>query len=276
MSSINGLRQSEMLSDVRLSGASETGNEHKTESPKSKGFIGSIMAFFGFSSKAESEQQSAQKTSWMQSIKSFFGFGDSQSKSSTASASPLKKGVKADWGQASLDKLNEADQTLKDYSPDNIKRGEVLQSATNKVQKQSQNVGKGQTSNNTAPVSVRPQSKINIMSSPQEKTTRESMNPRDSELADFDNAPPKKTEDQQSTKQASASTKNVLTSSTEALNQRSEKLNNVAKGTDNMKSGAKQFAGSARSVNEQLKAQNDAWNTTLNTITFGLLGEKKN
>ena len=111
---------SENFSRIDVKSSSE---QTKDAAQKSKGIIGSIFAYFGFASEAASQQNSAQKKSWTESISNFFSsfFGGGSKTSSSGSyergsfveSSPVKT-LKAGVGVETMKNNLEKTSKLKD------------------------------------------------------------------------------------------------------------------------------------------------------------------
>ncbi|MBX9577478.1 MAG: hypothetical protein K2W97_03250 [Chthoniobacterales bacterium] len=239
------------------------------------------MAFFGFASKAESQQQSAQKKTWTESISNFFsGLFGGASKTSSAGSSLV--GAKANLG----DKANAGLREIPGQPTSS--NGSSGRSVANSVRKQ---FGEHSTSPNSPQVkagealagelravdtddTTAVDAHEELMQSggiagilrkailggerkptqtqARESSPRDSMTPGPGERGSFVSAPNKQPK--------STSTQNsVLGDTGEALARRGGRVESVAKKTEDFRETASDFAALARKVKEQQQKQAGNW-----------------
>ncbi len=245
------------LDTVRLTEVSASDSTKQTEAPKSKGgFFSGIVALFSFSSKETSEQQSAQKKTWFQSISDFFSWlGGGSSKTSSG-----LKGAKANWVEKASDEASQLATGLANASSEQNSPKLFSQSAR-------KNYGQHSNSPNA------PQNKESQRLQDELEATNTNDETALNRYSDFGSrgsfvgsSDTKKKE----TQPQLSSNKSALGSTVRAMQENVNKANNVKNKTEDMKNAASDLNATTKELLAQQRAKNDAWDATLDTLTGGV------
>ncbi len=273
---VNTNYQPSELESVRLTDISNN-SPRSTETPsKASGLLGSFFALFSFSSKEASQQQSAQKKTWTQSISDFFsGLFSNSSKESKTSLS----GAKISWADrannqananttqfqqnvrnASLpnngaDKVQSARKTYSEFSTSpnapqnktNTALGNELD-AVNTNNETALNANKDYQDNGGVTGFMR--SMIGNTTGGVDREKTQSPN-RNSDIGRESLFVGQKT--------PSATTKESLNQTNQNLQQRGKKLTATAQQTEQLKNAASDWAAGAKQLKEKLAQQNKSW-----------------
>ena len=261
------------LSQVRTTSTSNN-EAPKADDPKSKGILGGIFAYFGFASKVASQQNSAQKKSWTESISNFFSWLLGGGSKTSSAESPLKE-ARVSLGKENDDLRQIADQATSSNSrtvatsvrkqfgehstsPNSpqVKAGEALAGElravdtddTTAVDAHKELMQSGGIAGILRKAILGGERKP-TQTEARESSPRDSMTPGPGQRRSFVSAPNKQPK--------STSTQNsVLGDTGEALARRGDRVESAAKKIEDFRESASDFVDLARQLKEQQKGRN--------------------